>query len=580
MAYDRTTIENTDMNHTQPTPSVQQGELVVQIMSPVILPAGIVGNILIIWILLRTRSRFASFANYLTTLAVTDLLLLLLLLLPRYVESYVRARFEVDGHLMCRLFSFMYYFLLTSSSLLLAAVTSQRAAGVVWPHRVKTAGSDSFSYIAVCIIFVVAALLKCQALIKGQLLYNNCYLGSERLAHVGKSLQGYATAWGHFLTVFMLPFSVILISNYLLISGVNSSKRVTRIRVDDVSQRDAAFSSGKQFLLRRSWRRMVGYLRSMNSVTVVVVVTSLFFCSCLMPRFLIKVLILGKLVDPRSISNVIFDVLDMLVYLNASSKFYLYCITGRGFRQELRRICRRLLCGRLAAIYSKQKISMAPASETHSGPTSFTSTGRPSSTPTPRITTTNFKSDSSPGASQRQLSPHAVRHEKQSLSSNGPAEPKLPPEPETTLPHPCEKSSESMPSTRPPSTAADTPLQTGETVPSEQHEENVLESGTTLPHPCKTSPEPMPSTRPPNMAADTPIQAGETVPSEQHLESLPSSGGDVEAEDTVLEPGKIMALITVLKTNSRDLSHGQDRHRQSTEEDSLAASVQGKFHWA
>ena len=558
------------MNHTQPTPSVQEVELVVQIMSPLILPAGIVGNILIIWILLRTRSRFASFANYFTALAVADLLLLLLLLLPRYVETYVRARFEVDGHLMCRLFSFMYYFLLTSSSLLLAAMTSQRAAGVVWPHRVKTTRSDSFSYIAVCIIFVVAALLKCQSLIKGQLGYDDCYFGSPDLAYVKDNLEGYVTVWGHFLTVFLVPFSVILVSNYLLISGVNSSKRVTRIRVDDVSQCDAAFSSGKQSLLRRSWRRLVGSLRSMNSITVVVVVTSLFFCSCLMPAFLVDVLTFGKLVDPHSISNVIFDVLDMLVYLNASSKFYLYCITGRGFRQELRRICRRLLCGRLAAISSKQKISLAPASETRSRPTSFTSSVRPWPTPTPRTTMTNFKSDSSPGASQRQLSPHAVRHEKQSLSSNGPAEPKRPPEPETTLPHPCEKSSESMPSTRPPSTAADTPLQTGETVPSEQHVENVLESGTTLPHPCKTSPEPMHSTRPPNMAADTPIEAGETVPFE-HLESLPSSGGGVEAEDTVTEPGKIMALITVLKTNSGDLSHGQDRHRQSIEEDSSEA---------
>ena len=54
----------------------------------------------------------------------------------------------------------------------------------------------------------------------------------------------------------------------------------------------------------------------------------------------------------------------------------------------------------------------------------------------------------------------------------------------------------------------------------------------------------------------------------------------MEAEDTVTEPGKIMALITVLKTNSRDLSHGQDRHHQSIEQDSLAASVQGKLHWA
>ena len=41
----------------------------------------------------------------------------LFLLLPRYVETYAHARFEVDGNLMCRVSSFVYYFLLTSSSL-------------------------------------------------------------------------------------------------------------------------------------------------------------------------------------------------------------------------------------------------------------------------------------------------------------------------------------------------------------------------------------------------------------------------------------------------------------------------------
>ena len=558
MAFDNTTIQNTDMNLTEPTPEYSQVELVVKIVAPVILPAGIVGNILIIWILLRTRSRFISFANYFTALAVADLLLLLLLLLPRYIEAYAHARLEVEGHLVCRVFSFMYYFLVTSSSLLLAAVTSQRAAGVVWPHRVKTARSDRFSYVAVCIVFVVAALLKCQALIKGLLGYEGCYFGSADLAYAKNNLDGYVVVWGHFLTVFMLPFSVILVSNFLLISGVNASRRVTRKKKDVVSQSDVKFSSGNYSLFRRSCRRIAGCIRSTNSITFVVVTTSLFFCSCLMPAFLVDVLVFGEFIDADSIPDVAYAMLDMSVYLNASSKFYLYCITGRGFRQELHKICRRLLCGRLGAIYSKQKISMAPTSETRSCPTSFTSSGRPSPTPTPRTTMTNSMSDSSPDASQRQLSPHAVRHEKQSLSSNGPAEPKRTPKPETTLPHPCEKSSESMPSTRPPSTAADTPLQTGETVPSAQHVENVLESGTTLPRPCKTSSEPVPSNRPPNMVADTPIQAGETVPSEQHLESLPSSGMGVEAEGRETEQGNILALITVLKTNSGDLSHSQD----------------------
>ena len=91
MSYNHITIENKDMNQTQPTPDNSQYKLVVKIMSPVILPTGIVGNILIILVLLRTRSSILFFVNYFTALAVTDLLILLTLL-PKYVETYVHAR--------------------------------------------------------------------------------------------------------------------------------------------------------------------------------------------------------------------------------------------------------------------------------------------------------------------------------------------------------------------------------------------------------------------------------------------------------------------------------------------------------
>ena len=345
MTFDHTTFQNTDMDHAQPTPEDYEDELIVKIMSPLILPTGVVGNILIIWILFRTRARFLSFANYFTVLAVTDLLLLLLSLLPRYVEAYVHARFEVDGHLMCRLYSFMYYALLTSSSLLLAAMTTQRAASVVWPHRAKAAPTNMCSYIAICGVFVAAALLKCQVLIKGRLLYTDCYLGSRRFVSVKDNRDGYAMAWGHFVTVFMLPFNVILVSNYLLISRVNASKREARVQVYEVPQSDASFKSGNHSLLRRCRMRLTGCVRSMDSITHVLVVTSLFFCACLMPAFRVDVLITGEFVDPHSISTTVYTVFDTLVFLNSSFQFYLYCITGRGFRQELRRICTRLLCG-------------------------------------------------------------------------------------------------------------------------------------------------------------------------------------------------------------------------------------------
>ena len=288
------------MNRTQHTPEIDDTELVVKIISPLILPAGIVGNILIICVLVRTRARYPSFANYFTALAVTDLLQLFLLLLPRYVEAYVRARFDVDSHLMCRLSTFLYLFLFTSSSLLLAAMTAQRAAGVVWPHQVRTAYSYVFSFGAICAVFVLAVLNAFQVLVKGRLHYINCYLGSMNFAEGSHHRRDRFMAWLHFIGVFLLPFFVILVSNYVLISEANASQRVARKSVTYVS--DAASSRRNYCLIGQSLRCLVRCVRSMSSVTAIVVATSLFFCVCMMPAFLLQVLVVGNFIDEHSIS--------------------------------------------------------------------------------------------------------------------------------------------------------------------------------------------------------------------------------------------------------------------------------------
>ena len=543
MAYDHTNNGNTDMNRTQPTPGNCRTELVVKITSPLILSAGIVGNILIICVLVRTKARNQSFANYFTALAVTDLLQLFLSLFPRCVEAFVRARFDVDGHLMCRLGTFLYLFLFTSSSLLLAAMTVQRAAGVVLPHRVKAVCSTVSSYIAICSTFAVATLLTFHVLVKGRLNYTDCYFGSMRVATHKQHRQGHLMAWIHFLSVFMLPFLVILVSNCLLISGVNASKRAARKAMVDVSQPVSSSTSSRESysLTGQYRRRLVLFVRSMSSITAVLVATSLFFCFSMMPAFLLQVLIVGQFIDEDSISPLAQAVLDELVFFNSSCKFYLYCISGRSFRQELGKICKWLLCGRLAVSYNIQATTMASTFEVSSHLTTFTGSFYPSPIPTPSTSMTNSKWEPSTTVRQRQQSPQADRFENRSVSPNGQAEPTRHSESGSTPPHQCKTSSEP---TRSPNTAADTHTQTGETVPSELHPENLLESGTALPHPSKTSPEPVPSTGPPSTAADTPIQTGKTVPSKRQ-ESLPLSGLDMEAEGDGTEPGTTMALFSV-----------------------------------
>lgn len=112
--------------------------LVAVILSAVIFVFGILGNILVVVVIARTRSMHTTTNCYLLSLAVADSLVLLSATLPAIPEPFFRVDEWPYGRAMCSLLIFLQYLGVDSSSLSITAFTIERYIAICHPMRAQT----------------------------------------------------------------------------------------------------------------------------------------------------------------------------------------------------------------------------------------------------------------------------------------------------------------------------------------------------------------------------------------------------------------------------------------------------------
>ena len=97
-------------------------------------------------IMRRLRSSSPSMSVYFTGLAVFDLLLIYTLVLRNWIKIHFHWDCFAKGRAICKLGVFLVYVTGVSFSWILVVMTAQRAASVVWPHRVNVVCTDKDTF--------------------------------------------------------------------------------------------------------------------------------------------------------------------------------------------------------------------------------------------------------------------------------------------------------------------------------------------------------------------------------------------------------------------------------------------------
>ena len=222
--------------------------------------------------------------------------------------------------LECRFASFWALFGLQNSTFQVLAMTVDKFIAIKWPHKAATYSTPKRAKMTVTIGFLALMIYNIPHLFMARLLGGQCF---------GYSAGGVITkiySWVNFICNGVIPFALLLYMNSVIVKAVGDSR--------------------KKFGARDSSTRGIGTrekaMRNAESqlTIMLLLVTTLFFI-LLIPvyiRFVFTTFFQPDTPYKFSIAMLLFQITHKLFHTNNGINFFLYCISGQKFRNDLKEI--------------------------------------------------------------------------------------------------------------------------------------------------------------------------------------------------------------------------------------------------
>ena len=324
-------------------------KLLILYVTPVLFLCGIVGNILVFAVLARKQMQSVSAYAYLLVLSVADSLVLIMGLLRLWVANLFRYDVRIEAKWVCKLLSFAGYTVTDYSVWLIVAVTAERFVAVMWPLTALEANKSNTG-VRRAILIMIAMFLTLVS-INAHLLWTTSIEqkgGHSNFTNLTSyptctAAEGYGTLvnvvwpWIDAVMYSVLPLILLTVLNVLIILKYFNAKRS---RVSQLSASTNSFSSSREHNDSAEGGRRL---------TVMLLTVSFTFLITTFPQA-VMILIIAPLrptnlsVNSIMILRLIQTISELLMYVNHSINFYLYCITGYKFRRQLMHLLLSL-CG-------------------------------------------------------------------------------------------------------------------------------------------------------------------------------------------------------------------------------------------
>ena len=307
--------------------------------SPLVFCVGIIGNSLSLIVFRRMGFGKSPTNVYLPWISTADNGVLLLGLLPQWLKQSGFVNLHELSSVTCKLTYFCTFTSGDTAIWLLVAFTIDRAVAVRFPLRnFRFRPRDTNSVRALCMFLLVCACAKNVHIFWTRDAVFDSVTG-ELISNCGRA-QGYehfeafVRPWIVFSLVSVVPLIIVLFSNSVIVRAL--------IGYNDRRKTNAIISNVE---------------RNFRQTTFMCLAVSLAFFVCVTPNF---ALLVGRpywkaAVSDHSALDLTDAVDNLLLYTNHSINFFLYCLTGKAFREELH------------AMFSRKKQSVTRAHFTHRG---------------------------------------------------------------------------------------------------------------------------------------------------------------------------------------------------------------------
>ena len=314
------TDRDDDQAILQVLPVVTQGldgGWLAQIATTVILLFGSFGNVMTVIILRRLRSGWSAMNVYLTALALSDTAMLYSGAPPIWARRVLAYDIYASHVFVCKIGNWVMNTTATLSAWLLVALTAQRAASVVWPHRVNVICTRHKSVVIVVVISAVCSLMYSHTAYG----YDMVKLGNgtaETCTFGSRDYQDfYVSVWVRtdMLIYSLLPCAFLIVSNAVL--GWKLAVAVKQGR--------ESFSTGREDGIDSRRKKA-------SSATVTIIVVSVAFVVVTIPSMTYNILYYSYASEDTNalrVSHFLFDLFFVFGLSNFAWNFYDVLVRGQ-----------------------------------------------------------------------------------------------------------------------------------------------------------------------------------------------------------------------------------------------------------
>ena len=299
--------------------------IVVKFWFPILVPIGLVGNTLSFLIMTKPANRKMSTCIYMAAISINDNIMMLIGLriwLVTYVKIHGRTEWD------CRIFAFFGLMSLQNAIFQVVAMTVDKFIAVKWPHKAAIYSTTARAKWTIISVYFFCVLFNVPHLFLSRL------FGLACVAYATGGVYAELHSWLTFVINSIIPFVSLITMNLIIFNTVRKSHK--KFSTMQSGHRSNHENENTANISRNKSKQNVE-----NQLTGMLLLVTTLFLILLIPTFVRYVYTSYANRDtPTSYAGymLFYQLSVRLYYTNSGINFFLYCISGKKFREDLKEL--------------------------------------------------------------------------------------------------------------------------------------------------------------------------------------------------------------------------------------------------
>ena len=286
---------------------------------PILIPIGLIGNTLSLLVMIKPNNRKMSTCIYMVAISINDNLMMLLAL---HNWSLRMVGFEWPL-VQCKLINWLTASVLQNSRYQILAMTVDKYIAVKWPHRAATYSTPRKVQFILIGIFIFTLIYNVFHIFLSSMVKGKC-----RANAVGGTILKVFT-WVNFLNNGIIPISMLIYMNYFIVQTIKHSGKMFGSKF----QHDTSHMKMGMDTRQRKMKN------AENQVTIMLLLVTTLFIILQIPTYTRYIYMAFVVQDTHSkfASLILFSFITHALLVPSNGiNFFLYCISGKKFRDDLK----------------------------------------------------------------------------------------------------------------------------------------------------------------------------------------------------------------------------------------------------